>query len=546
MTAFSHDAFMRTGLGWKERIGHHKGVNMGFSAKRIAASVGLSGAAGLLGVAAHDVVQKKHTILRNFPVLGHARYFMEFIRPEIQQYFIENNYDGRPFDRDTRSMIYERAKGLGGEQAFGTERKVLRPGHDFILHTMSPVAPMKEEPRQRLGGPDCTQPYDISLFNISSMSFGALSANAVMAMNKGAALGGFSQETGEGGLTDYHLKYGADVIWEFGSGYFGCRTEDGRFDDETFAHKAAQPEIKGMLIKLSQGAKPGLGGVLPGEKVTPEIAKARGVPEGETCVSPAAHPEFSTPRELLHFVARVRQAAQGKPVGIKLCAGSRIEILGLCKAMLETRITPDWITVDGSEGGTGAAPVEFEDAVGMPLTEGLISVNNALVGVGLRDKVALGASGKVVGGADIVRRMALGADFTNSARGMMMATGCIQAQKCNTNRCPSGVATQDPRLARGIDVGDKGERVKNFHKGTMNSAMRILASMGLSSFRDLGPEHIMHRIDSTSSASYNRMYTWLTTNSLLDGTAPEDWMEKWNRSDPDSFMVARHHHTRAN
>lgn len=519
---------------------------MSRSAKRVAKSLGITGAAGLLGVAAHDVLQKKHTILRNFPVLGHARYFMEFIRPEIQQYFIENNYDGRPFDRDTRTMIYERSKGLGGEQAFGTERKVLRPGHDFLLHTMAPVAPLDQAPRQHLGGPDCTQPYDISLFNISSMSFGALSANAVMAMNKGAAMGGFSQETGEGGLTKYHLKYDADIIWEFGSGYFGCRTSEGRFDDAIFAQKAAKPQVKAILIKLSQGAKPGLGGVLPGDKVTDEIAEARGVPQGETCVSPAAHPEFSTPREFIYFVDRVRKAANGKPVGIKFCVGSRIEVLAVCKAMLETGITPDWITVDGSEGGTGAAPVEFEDAVGMPLTEGLITVHNALVGVGLRDRVAVGVAGKVVGGADIIRRMALGADFTNSARGMMMATGCIQAQKCNTNKCPSGVATQDPRLARGIDVGNKGERVKNFHVGTMNSAMRILASMGLHSFKDLGPEHVMHRIDSTSSASYRKMYTWLTTNALLDGTAPDEWMEPWNRSDPESFMVTRHQHTRVN
>ena len=515
------------------------------TAGRIVASLGITGAAGLIGMAARDRFQKKHTILRNFPLLGHARYAMEFIRPEIQQYFVENNYDGRPFDRDTRSMVYERAKGLTGEQAFGTERKVLRAGHDYLLHTMAPVEVMDAEPRQRLGGPDCTQPYDISLFNVSSMSFGALSPQAVMAMNKGAVLGGFSQETGEGGLSRYHLEHGGDLIWEFGSGYFGCRTEEGRFNDEVFAEKAATPQVKGILIKISQGAKPGIGGVLPGEKVNREIAEAREVPEGEDCISPAAHPEFSTPRELVRFIARVRRLAEGKPVGIKFCLGSRIEVLALCKAMLETGITPDWITIDGSEGGTGAAPVEFEDAVGMPLTDGLIAVSNALIGAGLRERISIGVSGKVVGGADIVRRIALGADFTNSARGMMMATGCIQAQRCNTNRCPSGVATQNPWLAHGVDVEDKSSRVRNYHVGTMRSAMRILASMGVRSFHDLGPEHVMHRIDSTSSASYKEMFEWLENGSILDGTAPEDWLREWDRADADSFRVPTHQHPRA-
>lgn len=509
------------------------------TASRLAARLGLGGAAGLAGLLAHDALQRRHSILRNYPVLGRARFAMERIRPEIQQYFVENNYDGRPFDRDTRSMIYQRAKGQGGEQAFGTERQVSRPGHDFLRHTMAPVPMLSEQPRHRLGGPDCTQPYDISLFNISSMSFGALSANAVLAMNRGAALGGFAQETGEGGLSRYHLEHGADLIWEFGSGYFGCRTPEGRFDDAEFARKAALPQVKGILIKISQGAKPGLGGVLPGEKVTEEIAQARGVEPGVTVESPAAHPEFSTPREMLQFVRRVRKLAEGKPVGLKFCVGSQIEVLSLCKAMLETGITPDWITVDGSEGGTGAAPVEFEDAVGVPLTDGLIIVQNALVVAGLRDRVSIGAAGKIVGGADIVRRVALGADFTNSARGMMMAAGCIQAQKCNTNRCPSGVATQNPWLARGVDVQDKGVRVRNFHAGTVHSAMRLLASMGLRSFPDLGPSHVMHRIDSTHSRSFAELYEWLEPGSLLDRTAPEEVLERWDRADPDSFTVPR-------
>lgn len=513
--------------------------------RSIARSAAAAGAAGLAGLAVRDVLQPRHSILRTFPILGHARFAMERIRPEIQQYFIESSYDGRPFDRDTRSMIYQYAKGLGGEQAFGTERKVLQPGQDYLRHTMSPVPVMEEEPRQRLGGPDCTRPYEISLFNISSMSFGALSANAVRAMNKGAALGGFSQETGEGGLSEYHLEHGADIIWEFGSGYFGCRTSEGRFDDEVFARKAALPQVKGVLIKISQGAKPGIGGVLPASKVTRKIAETREVPMGRDVISPAAHPEFSTPRELLEFMDRVRRGADGKPVGIKFCVGSRIEVLSLCKAMLDTGITPDWITVDGSEGGTGAAPVEYEDSVGVPLTDGIIIVHNALVGAGLRDRVAIGAAGKVVGGADVVRRIALGADFTNSARGMMMATGCIQAQRCNTNRCPSGVATQDPWLSRGVDVEDKAQRVRAYHAGVMRSARRILASMGLSDFRDLGPEHVMHRIDSTHTQSYEELYDWLEPGSLVEGTAPEFWMRRWERADADSFAVPRRHHPRS-
>ncbi|SIK27298.1 FMN-binding glutamate synthase family protein [Rothia sp. ND6WE1A] len=500
---------------------------------------------GLTGLATYDAFQKKHSIRRNFPVIGWARFGFEFIRPELRQYFFESNRDGRPFNRDTRTMIYEYAKGLSGEKAFGTEQDISEVGYDIVRHTMAPVPMMAEEPFQRLGGPDCTQPYDISLFNISSMSFGALSANAVMAMNKGAAMGGFAQETGEGGLTKYHLKHGADLIWEFGSGYFGCRDDDGKFDPELFAKKAATPEVKGIMVKISQGAKPGLGGHLPGEKVTEEIAEARHVPVGQDCISPAAHSAFTTPVELMQFVGQLRELSNGKPIGIKFCVGSEIEVLSLCKAMIETGICPDWITVDGAEGGTGAAPLEFEDSVGVPLTNGLIIVQNALVGAGLRDRVSIGAGGKITGGADVVRRIALGADFTNSARGMMMATGCVQAQKCHTNECPSGVATQNAWLQRGIDIDDKGARVRNYHVGVMNSAMRILASMGLDSFKDLGPEHVFHRVDSTHSLSYAKLYDWFEPGAFLTGDVPEEWQERWERADAHSFTPEHAKHQRA-
>lgn len=518
---------------------------MSSKASKILKTTAAVAGASLAGVAAHDVTQKKHSIIRNFPVLGWARFGFELIRPEIRQYFFESNRDGRPFSRDTRSMVYEYAKGYSGQKAFGTEQDVSAVGFDIVRHTMAPVPMMEEEPRQRLGGPDCTQPYDISLFNIASMSFGALSANAVLAMNKGAAMGGFVQETGEGGISPYHLKYGADIIWEFGSGYFGCRDEQGNFNPEMFAEKAKTPEVKGILLKLSQGAKPGLGGMLPGDKVTEEIAKIRHIPVGKDMPSPPAHSAFSNPLELMQFVGQLRELSGGKPIGIKFCVGSEIEVLSLCKAMLQTGISPDWITVDGAEGGTGAAPIEFTDYVGQPLTNGLIMVQNALVGSGLRDKVSLCAAGKITGGADVVRRMALGADFTVSARGMMMATGCVQAQKCHTNECPTGVATQSKWLQRGIDVDDKGARVRNYHFGVMHSAMRILASMGLEDFRDLGPEHVFHRVDSTHSLSYRRLYDWLEPGQLLEGTAPEPWDEWWERADPSTFVVIHSKHQRS-
>ena len=482
--------------------------------------------AALAGLGTWDLLQKGHSILRAFPILGHARWIAEKIRPEIYQYFVESNTDGAPFDRETRDAIYRRAKGIKGDEPFGTERNVTEVGYEFLAHSLRARIATDLKPTVRLGGPDCTNPYDIALLNVSAMSFGALSANAIEALNGGAAKGGFAHDTGEGAISPYHLRHGGDLIWEIGSGYFGCRTAEGHFDAEKFAEKAALPTVKAISIKLSQGAKPGLGGVLPGPKVTPEIAQTRGVPVGQTVVSPPAHTAFTTPQELLHFIATLRSLSGGKPVGFKLCIGARTEFLSICKAMLQTGITPDFIIVDGAEGGTGAAPQEFVDHVGMPLTEGLMLVQNCLVGTGLREHIRIGASGKVTSGFDIVRRIIQGADFTLAARAMMFAVGCIQAMKCHTNRCPTGVATQDPGLTRALDVPDKIDRVANFQQAAVASAAQMVASMGLDSFAELTPAMLNRRIDCAQSRTYAEIYEWLMPGELLD-CPPEAWLSDW-------------------
>ena len=507
----------------------------------VAASLGSTGwwvlaalALALLGLGIHDVLQTKHAILRNYPVLGRMRFLLESIRPEIQQYFIERNTDGRPFDRDTRSLVYARAKGADSHKAFGTERDVNEPGYEYLLHSTMPVNAPAEQHRVRIGGPDCLQPCDISLMNVSSMSFGALSRNAVLAMNKGAAMGGFVQETGEGGLTKHHLEYGADLFWEIGSGYFGCRDAEGNFDAGRFAATAAHERVKGITLKLSQGAKPGLGGVLPAAKVTPEIAEARGVPLGVDCISPASHSAFSTPLELMGFIGHLRKLSGGKPVGFKFCVGSRTDVLAMCKAMLETGIAPDFITVDGAEGGTGAAPLEYEDHMGTPLTEGLMLVHNALVGCGLRERIRLGAAGKVATGSDIVKRLIQGADFTFSARAMMMATGCIQAQKCHTNECPVGVATQNPHLVRALDVQDKGNRVYNYHRLTVREAAQLMASMGVGHPSQLNPRMLRRRVEHLTTRSYASLHHWVAPGELLTAP-PRGWLADWEEADSGTF-----------
>ena len=490
-------------------------------------------AAVLLVVALYDVLQRRHAVLRNYPVVGHLRYLLELVRPELQQYFIERNFDGRPYDRDTRSIIYQRAKGIEGVKAFGTERNVNEVGYEYLVHATAPVPLPPEPPRVRIGGPHCTQPYDMALLNVSAMSFGALSANALRALNVGASAGGFAHDTGEGGLSRHHL-YGGDLVWELGSGYFGARTLDGGFDPARFADKAAHAAVKCVSLKLSQGAKPGIGGVLPAAKVTAEIAAVRGVPQGRDCVSPAAHSAFHTPRELVAFVARMRELAGGKPVGIKLCVGRRTDVIAICKAMLDEGTGPDFVVVDGKEGGTGAAPLEYSDHVGTPLTEGLMAVHNALVGVGLRDQVKIGAAGKVAVGSDIVKRIIQGADYTNAARAMMMATGCIQSQRCHTNLCPVGVATQDPRRARALDVPDKSRRVQRYQEATVAQAVQLMASMGCATPAELAPHQLMRRIGYTDTFSYAELFDWLEPGELLAGP-PKGWAADWKAADPDRW-----------
>jgi len=490
----------------------------------------------LIALGAHDLLQRRHSILRNYPIIGHGRFLLESIRPELQQYFIERNFDGRPYDRDTRASIYQRAKGVKDEQAFGTERDVGEVGYEWLMHSTAPLDPPEQPTRVRVGGPDCTQPYDMALLNVSAMSFGALSGAALTALNRGAAAGGFAHDTGEGGLTRYHLE-GGDVVWELGSGYFGARTQDGGFDRGEFRDKAAHERVRCVSLKLSQGAKPGIGGQLPGPKVTKEIAEARDVPQGESCISPAAHRVFSTPRELVRFIAEMRELAGGKPTGFKLCVGLRHELLAICKAMVAEGITPDFIVVDGAEGGTGAAPMEYEDNVGTPLTEGLMMVHNALVGVGLRDRIRIGASGKIATGTDVVKRLAIGADYTNAARAMMMAVGCIQSQRCHTNTCPVGVATQDPRRARALDVPDKTERVRRYQSAVVKEAMRVMASMGVGEPAQLTPHMLMRRVTAGRISSYAELYHWLEPGELLGGP-PDFWAADWARANPDAFAIA--------
>ncbi|EYT82056.1 glutamate synthase [Streptomyces sp. Tu 6176] len=491
-------------------------------------------ALGLLGT--RDLAQRRHSVLRNYPVLGHARFLLERIRPELQQYFVERNFDGRPFDRDVRTIVYERAKGTDAEQPYGTERDVHLPGYEYLVPSMAPRRAPRTPPRVRIGGPDCRRPYDMALLNVSAMSFGSLSANAILALNGGAAAGGFAHDTGEGGLSAYHLRPGGDLVWEIGTGYFGCRTQDGDFDPAEFADKAAHDHVKCVSLKLSQGAKPGIGGVLPGSKVNAEIAEVRGVPRGRTVISPPYHRLFSTPRELVRSVARLRELSGGKPTGFKLCVGSRQQFLAVCKAMLEEGTAPDFIVVDGGEGGTGAAPLEFADHVGAPLTEGLLTVHNALVGAGLRDRVRIGASGKIATGSDLVKRLVQGADYGNAARAMMFALGCIQAQRCHTNTCPSGVATQDARRARALDVRDKTPRVRRFQEATVAGALEIMASMGVTDPAGLRPHMLRRRIDPHTARSYAELYAWLEPGQLLD-EPPEDWAADWRAADPDRFTV---------
>ncbi|MBL8610411.1 MAG: FMN-binding glutamate synthase family protein [Myxococcales bacterium] len=441
----------------------------------------------VIALGVYDLFQEKHAIRRNFPFVGRFRYWLEIIRPEVHQYFVESNASGRPFSRELRSLVYQRAKNVTDTLPFGTERDVYQVGYEWMNHSLRALHPPDEAPRVVIGGPDCKQPYASSVLNVSAMSYGSLSKNAILALNGGAKLGGFAHNTGEGGLSPHHLEPGGDIVWQIGTGYFGCRDAEGRFDPGRFAEKSAIEQVKMIELKLSQGAKPGHGGILPARKVTPEIAAIRHVPLGQDVLSPPTHTAFTTPLELCELVGKLRELSKGKPVGFKLCIGKRREVFAICKAMLETGILPDFITVDGGEGGTGAAPLEFSNVLGTPLNEGLVFLHNALVGTGLRDKIKIVASGRVVTGFDIAHKIAIGADLCASARAMMFALGCIQAQKCNTNECPTGVATQDPDLVAGLVVGDKAKRVYNFHRNTVRAFVELISASGVSARRSSGP-----------------------------------------------------------
>lgn len=494
----------------------------------------------LLLIALFDSVQRKHAILRNYPLIGRTRWTIEGLRPYVQQYLIESDTGGAPISRMFRSIVYQRAKNSRDTVPFGTQLDTYGDGYEWIGHSLSAmdVEEMESDPRVCIGGPDCTQPYDASILNISAMSFGSLSSNAILALNKGAAKGGFYHNTGEGGLTPYHLQNGGDLVWQIGTGYFGCRTKDGKFDEKQFAEKACHDNVKMIEIKLSQGAKPGHGGILPAHKNTIEIAQIRGVEPHTQVDSPPRHSAFSTPVEMLSFIAKLRQLSGGKPVGIKLALGRKSEFVALCKAMHKTHIKPDFITVDGGEGGTGAAPLEYTNSIGFPLREALAFVDDCLIGFDLRNDIKVIASGKIITAFQLVKNLSLGADLCNSARGMMLALGCVQSLSCNTNRCPTGVATQDKRLARGLDVTDKSVRVFRFHNKTVHALMDILSSTGHKATSDLNRTHIFRRVDQATIKRYDELFPLVKRGSLTGDNIPEAFKLHVEEASADSFMPA--------
>lgn len=482
-----------------------------------------------------DYFQKSQTIRRNFPLLGRMRYLFELVRPEINQYFVESNTDGRPFSREQRSIVYQRAKRQLDTLPFGTQKDVYEVGYEWVNHSMQAVHVDPTSLRCIVGGVACKKPYSASILNISAMSYGSLSKNAVLALNGGAKDNGFAHNTGEGGVSPYHLEPGGDLIWQIGTGYFGCRTEDGRFNDQSFANTASLENVKMIEIKLSQGAKPAHGGILPASKVSKEISRIRHVPMGKDVISPPVHSEFSTPIEMMEFTARLRDLSGGKPVGIKLCIGKRREFIAVCKAMERTGILPDYIAVDGGEGGTGAAPLEFSNHIGSPSIEALVFVDNVLRGFGLRKNIRLFASGKVNSGFGAVKLLALGADCVYSARSMMLALGCIQALRCNSNVCPTGVATQDPELVAGLVVSDKRIRVSNYHRETIESIAHIIGAMGLTHTNELQPWHIMRRIRPNEVRHYNEIYPMIEEGALLKEPVPQEYERAFRAASAETF-----------
>jgi glutamate synthase domain-containing protein 2 len=492
----------------------------------------------LVGI--RDLLQPHHAILRNYPVIGHVRWLVETIRPEIRQYLLEGDDLKTPFSRAQRSLVYRRAKGVSSEQPFGTLVPLYDEDYEYIQHSMRPLAHLDASAfRITIGNTQCRQPYSASVLNISAMSFGSLSAAAIRALNKGAAMGGFYHDTGEGGISAHHREHGGDLVWQIASGYFGCRTPEGRFDPEKFAALATDPQVKMIEIKLSQGAKPGHGGILPGPKVSAEIAATRGVPEGQDCVSPPSHSAFSTPLEMMAFIAQLRTLSGGKPIGFKLCIGHPWEFMAIVKAILETGITPDFIVVDGGEGGTGAAPMEFSDHIGTPMREGLLFVHNTLVATNLRAAIKIGVAGKLISAFDLATVLAIGADWTNSARGFMFALGCIQSLSCNTNRCPTGVATQDQARQRALVVPDKADRVHSFHARTVAALADMLAAAGLSHPDELQPHHLVQRVNSSRLSRFDQLHPYLAPGALLTGTCDHPlYTENWARAHATSFGPA--------
>jgi glutamate synthase domain-containing protein 2 len=494
---------------------------------------------GLICVGIFDLLQTSHSILRNYPVIGHVRWLVEMIRPELRQYLFESDTEAAPFSRAQRSLVYQRSKDMAGDHPFGTLMNVYADDYEFIAHSTRPI----EEPdwqgfRITIGNEQCAKPYSASVFNISAMSFGSLSPNAIRALNRGAKLGNFYHDTGEGSISPYHRETGGDLVWELGSGYFGCRTAAGEFDPERFAAQANLDQVRMIEIKMSQGAKPGHGGVLPGAKVTAEISTTRGVPMGRDCISPARHSAFSTPLEMMAFIAQLRQLSGGKPVGFKLCIGHPWEFMGIVKAMLESGTVPDFIVVDGGEGGTGAAPTEFSDHIGMPLREGLMFVRNVLAGAGLRGRIKIGAAGKITSAFDMASVLALGADWTNAARGYMFALGCIQSLSCHTNTCPTGIATQDLSRQRALVVPDKAERVRNFHDNTLMALADMLAAAGIAHPDQLGPHHLHRRISTTEVRQVSELYQFLENGALLSNSLGDSfYASNWAKARADRFEL---------
>ncbi|TMM44761.1 FMN-binding glutamate synthase family protein [Colwellia ponticola] len=490
----------------------------------------------------HDIFYSRHALNRLYPVVAYLRYFLESYRVEVQQYFIANDTEELPFNREQRSLVYQRSKNERDTIAFGTQRNLLEENYLSLWHSMAPTHVKESAKRVVIGSERCQQPYSASYLNISAMSFGSLSTNAIEALNLGAKKAGCYHNTGEGGASPYHLKHGGDIVWQLGTGLFGCRDEQGRFNPSSFEVTAKLPQVKMIEVKLSQGAKPGHGGVLPKEKITDEIARIRHIPKGKDCISPAINPECTSPKALLAFIEQLRVLSGFKPIGFKLCVGNPAEFLSLCKAMLETGITPDFITIDGAEGGTGAAPIEFSNRLGVTCLEGIYIVNNALIGVGLRDKIKIIAAGKTASSFDLLAKIAAGADVVNAARTMMMAIGCIQSRHCNTNLCPTGIATQDPIRSKAVNIVNKSERVKNFHHNTLASFFELVGSMGLDDPTKLVPQMVKRRSPYGVQMSMGSLVAPLAANALVEPLLntldlDETWRHWWEKSSAEQFYV---------